>query len=175
MDREAITSDLNDDRRVLAFFWRFRKRQHLFLAVLHNNTHASDSRRTQRLNFSGVPRRCELSRYRYELTAHSPSPATYCLSHCVGLRYATNQTSPRPFLQSLTGVRITSGEPNKSHFELRCRLVNAARQICWRNGQDLRKGASPKGTHRQGSRPEWCDRARWSRNSQPLTQGRTFG
>lgn len=42
MDREAFTSDLGDDRRGPAFFfWRFRKRQQVVLAVRHNNTRAS--------------------------------------------------------------------------------------------------------------------------------------
>ena len=41
MDREAFPSNLADDHRGPGFFfWRFRKRQHVVLAVLHNNSHA---------------------------------------------------------------------------------------------------------------------------------------
>jgi hypothetical protein len=42
VDREAFTSDLGDDRLGAGFFfWRFKKQQHVVLAVLHNNSDAS--------------------------------------------------------------------------------------------------------------------------------------
>jgi hypothetical protein len=44
MDREAFASDLSDHRRAPGLFWRFRKRQHVVPAVLHDNSDASPYR-----------------------------------------------------------------------------------------------------------------------------------
>jgi hypothetical protein len=42
MDGEALASDLDDNRRRPQLLRRFRKRQYVVFAVLHNNTDASD-------------------------------------------------------------------------------------------------------------------------------------
>ena len=47
VDGEAFSSNLADDRLGPQFFKRFRKLQHLLLAILHDYTHPSSSRQMQ--------------------------------------------------------------------------------------------------------------------------------
>jgi hypothetical protein len=155
MDREAFTSDLGDDRRGPGFlFWRFRKSQHVVLAVLHSTTHASRPKAIASLRTAGKslllngPRfptlaRSSLGIYRFRL---GPKRTQFPAVDTSTTQIAKKKT---PFSFHLsnraTDLRASSGGPeNQSHPVVNSAPNGAEHQ--WREGNS----ATDRNTNRAG-------------------------
>jgi len=131
MDREAFASDLGDDRRLGFFFWRYRKRQHVVLGVVHRTSHASRLGQKQVSALSvGVRFLRSMQVQKERLFGAVPRcgrvPQSKALQHdykslrrrkakfdgkAPEIRIGCHRESCKYFRFALTEVRLTSGEP----------------------------------------------------------------